>query len=186
MWMFSTRKVKCDPNQLRSINPVGIMDIKQSVKIIAITFVLYFCISLLIQFAKFHYAWLILSDPVQFKACLVLAALIQFSLLLAAFIGLVGAPGLYHFKHWGRRLITTALILNIGVFLLKSVARFWPNLICHYVKESMAPYMTVKEAFVYEYILYYPSPMLTIITFLVTAWLLYFFSRRSCIRMFSQ
>ncbi len=161
------------------------MDLKHSVKLISMGSVIFFSFTVFIQIFKLHYVWEVFSKLHQFKICILLAASTQLSLVLVGFFGLIAAPGLYHFKKWSRQLISTAMVLNVCAFLFRSVVRFWPNLICNYVNEQLAPYMGAKEAYVYNYILYYPSPMMTMLIFVATAGLLYYFNRRSCLRLLS-
>ncbi len=160
------------------------MELQKSIKLISISFVIFFSITVFVQIFKFHYVWDVLSKLNQFKICLVLAIGTQLALVLAGITGLCAAPGLFHLKKWSRQLICTALMLNICAFLFRSATRFWPNLICNYVKEEVAPLMAAKEAFVYHAILYYPSPMMTMISFLASAGMLYYFNRQSCLRLF--
>ncbi len=145
--------------------------------------VIFFSFTVFIQIFKLHYVWEVFSKPHQFKICITLAAATQLSLVLAGLSGIIAAPGLYHFKKWSRQLMSTAMVLNIFAFLFRSAVRFWPNLICNYVKEQMVLYMGAKEAYVYNNILYYPSPMMTMLTFVATAGLLYYINRRSCLRL---
>lgn len=160
------------------------MDVKQSVRFISIALVAVFSISAFLHLFKLHYAWEVFANSRQFKTCIILAMGIQLSLVITGITGLISAPGLYFYKKWSRQLLCTALTINICAFLFKSIARFWPNLLCNYVKENMAPYMSAKEAFIYNGILYHPSPMTTMLTFLATVGLLYYFTRRSCVRLF--